>query len=310
MSRVIWQVDTHHTDDPEITLDEPNQQAHLPPQSNNLGTRLEAQRFCRQTPIKAPDLHEGQCNRACWIDRQLAVAGKLTRTPIDSQYIPVQRGPYVAVPRETPYIWVTWLPRLLIGENSCEWAVWFKAHYQDWTRTPSEFNQTEWMLNHTALLNKRKANWKHGGFDVNIEGQNSFELHGRSATLAGQPDLITQRDGQAVIVDVKNGQDRASHIVQVMIYLYAIPRALERYRNSQTQGAGHLPGPHGPHTGGSCGRPVHTEPGNIDPPTGGRQAARPSAEQTGMSLLRHTGEDCPDRVDEGSEPEGRTTTDF
>ena len=92
------------------------------------------------------------------------------------------------------------------------------------------------MLNHTALLNKRKANWKHGGFDVNIEGQNSFELHGRSATLAGQPDLITQRDGQAVIVDVKNGQDSASHAVQVMIYLCAIPRALERYRTLKLRG--------------------------------------------------------------------------
>ena len=72
----------------------------------------------------------------------------------------------------------------------------------------------EWMLNHTALLNKRKANWKHGGFDVNIEGQNRFELRGRSATLVGKPDLITQRDGQAVIVDVKTGEDSASHVVQ------------------------------------------------------------------------------------------------
>ena len=138
--------------------------------------------------------------------------------------------------REHPCTWATWLPRLLTGENSCEWAVWFKAHYQDWTRTPSEFNQAEWMLNHTALLNKRKANWHHGDFDVNIEGQNSFELQGRSATLAGQPDLITQRDGPAVIVDVKTGEDSASHVVQVMIYLYAIPRALEQYRNLELRG--------------------------------------------------------------------------
>ena len=92
------------------------------------------------------------------------------------------------------------------------------------------------MLNHTTLLNKRKANWKHGGFDVNIEGQNSFELQGASATLAGQPDLITQRDGQAVIVDVKTGEDSASHVVQVMIYLYAIPRALEHYRSLKLRG--------------------------------------------------------------------------
>ena len=27
--------------------------------------------------------------------------------------------------RDEPYIWVTWLTRLLVGENSCEWAVWF-----------------------------------------------------------------------------------------------------------------------------------------------------------------------------------------
>ena len=49
---------------------------------------------------------------------------------------------------------------------------------------------------------------------MNIEGQNSFELRGRSATLVGKPDLITQQDGQVVIVDVKTGEDSASHVVQ------------------------------------------------------------------------------------------------
>ena len=142
----------------------------------------------------------------------------------EHRHQPTSSEKTLAQRREHPYIWATWLPRLLTGENSCEWAVWFKAHYQNWTRTPSEFNQTEWMLNHTALLNKRKANWKHGGFDVNIEGQNNFELHGRSATLAGKRDLITQRDGQAVIVDVKTGHESPSHTVQVMIYCTASPR--------------------------------------------------------------------------------------
>ena len=34
----------------------------------------------------------------------------------------------MAQPRATgPYVWVTWLPRLLSGESSCEWASWFKA---------------------------------------------------------------------------------------------------------------------------------------------------------------------------------------
>ena len=90
--------------------------------------------------------------------------------------------------------------------------------------------------NHPDALNKRRADWKHDGFDVNIEVQNSFQLRGRSATLAGKPDLITQRDGQAVIVDVKTGQDSPSHVVQVMICRYAIPRAVEQYRNLKLSG--------------------------------------------------------------------------
>ena len=91
-------------------------------------------------------------------------------------------------------------------------------------------------LGHTALLNKRKAEWELSHYSVAIEGQNSFQLRSRSATLAGKPDLITQRDGQAVIVDVKTGQESASHVVQVMIYLYAIPRAPERYRTLKLSG--------------------------------------------------------------------------
>ncbi len=138
--------------------------------------------------------------------------------------------------REHPYLCATWLPRLLTGENSCEWAGWFNAHYQDWTKVPSDFNQAQWILNHTALLNKRKAEWELSHYSVAIKGQNSFQLRGRSATLAGKPDLITQRDGQAVIVDVKTGQDSPSHVVQVMIYLYAIPRALEQYQNLKLRG--------------------------------------------------------------------------
>ena len=64
--------------------------------------------------------------------------------------------------REHPYIWATWLPRLLTGENSCEWAAWFKANHQGWNRVPSDFNQTDWLLNHTALPNKRRTDWEIG----------------------------------------------------------------------------------------------------------------------------------------------------
>ena len=138
--------------------------------------------------------------------------------------------------REHPYIWATWLPRLLTGENSCEWAIWFKAHYADWTRQPSNFDQAKWMLAHTALLNQRRANWEVGGYDVDVEAQNRFELRGRTATLAGRPDIIAHRENDAVIVDAKTGNDSPSHTVQVMIYLYAVPKALQRYSRKKLSG--------------------------------------------------------------------------
>ena len=91
-------------------------------------------------------------------------------------------------------------------------------------------------MNHTALVNERIRNWEVGRYDVDVEAQNRFELRGRTATLAGRPDIIAHREDEAVIVDAKTGQEGPSHAVQVMIYLYAVPRALERYRNAKLRG--------------------------------------------------------------------------
>ena len=54
----------------------------------------------------------------------------------------------------TTFIWVTWLTRLLAGEASCEWAAWFRAQHEVWGRMPSDFDQSPWLMNHTAKLNQ------------------------------------------------------------------------------------------------------------------------------------------------------------
>lgn len=56
--------------------------------------------------------------------------------------------------RDRPYIWTTWLPKLLTGESSYAWAAWFKAHYRAWSKPEGGFDQAEWLIRHTALLNK------------------------------------------------------------------------------------------------------------------------------------------------------------
>ena len=145
---------------------------------------------------------------------------------------------------------------------------------------------------------------------MNIEGQNSFELRGRSATLVGKPDLITQRDDQAVIVDVKTGQDSPSHVVQVMIYLYAIPRALEQYQNLKLRRqATHLD-----HTVRIPAEAVQDQfIRNLGTLIRRLAADKPPARVHSRQECRFcdiSALDCPERVDEGSEPEGRTTSDF
>ena len=137
-----------------------------------------------------------------------------------------------------PYLWVTWLPRLLSGESSCEWAAWFKAQHEgwSWSRMPSDFDQTGWLLNHTALLNEQRQRWEQQGYTVLTEGQNSFNLRGSSAVLAGKPDLVARRRDQITVIDAKTGRPSPAHTAQVLIYMYALPRALERYKGLSIAG--------------------------------------------------------------------------
>lgn len=209
--------------------------------------------------------------------------------------------------RERPYIWTTWLPRLLTGENSCEWSAWFKAHYQNWSKPPSGFDQTEWLMRHTALLNKQKSERAGGNRNVYVEGQNGFRLRGETATLAGKPDLVVFDDRDATIIDVKTGREQAWHQVQVMIYLYALPLAFPQYRDVRV--------------GGEVVYPTHTAqipPGAVSvrfvedlgalirrlaaDTSPGRVPSSRECQFCDIGVL-----DCPERVDDyGLGPEGST----
>ena len=129
--------------------------------------------------------------------------------------------------RAFPYIWAAWLPRLLAGENSCEWAIWFKAHHQGWNSKQSDFNQGEWQRKHTTVLNEQKEIWQGRGYDALVENKSRFQLQGETATLAGQPDLIAIRDDDATSIEVQSGAERAWHRLQVLLYMYALPRSVQ-----------------------------------------------------------------------------------
>ena len=126
-----------------------------------------------------------------------------SRTHRQTREHPCSSSRTLAVARQLPYIWSGWLPKPLTGEDFCEWAIWFKAHYQAWARQRSDFDQTQWLLNHTALLNEHKQLWIQRGYETRIEAQNAFRLRGHPATLAGRPDLLVLDKDRILIADVK-----------------------------------------------------------------------------------------------------------
>ena len=176
-----------------------------------------------------------------WNERRLAAEakGEPFDEPTPATLRNKDRSLTMAQLRATgPYIWVTWLPRLLSGESSCEWAAWFKAQHEgsSWARAPSDFDQAGWLMDHTALLNEQREVWEKQGCSVLTEAQNSFTLRGSSASLAGKPDLVAQRRDGVTVIDAKSGRPSPHHAIQVMIYMYALPRALERYRGLALSG--------------------------------------------------------------------------
>ena len=212
--------------------------------------------------------------------------------------------------RDFPYIWTTWLPRLLTGENSCEWAIWFKAHHQNWAKTPSDFNQAEWLLNHTSLLNEKKSQWEARRQHVYVEGQNSFRLRGRSATLAGRPDLIVVRGNDALIIDIKTGREQPSHYVQIMIYMYALPRALQQYQYTKLAGEVVYPTQTARVPMGSLHTQFIKDLGALIRRLAADKPAARVPSQHECRFCDITAEDCAERIDGDPTPHEGTTLEF
>lgn len=136
--------------------------------------------------------------------------------------------------RTQPYIWTTWLSKILGGDSSCEWSAWYRAHYENIPKRDRS-DMDGWRMKHTSLLNQTKARFEKEGSRVFLEDQNKFSLKGKVATLAGKPDLIVVGDDY-MICDVKSGQPKISDRMQVMIYMYAIPLVLPQYKGVSFSG--------------------------------------------------------------------------
>ena len=215
-------------------------------------------------------------------------------------------------PRSGPYIWATWLARLLVGDASCEWAAWFKAHYKNFERMPGDFDAVAWQIRHTAMLNEVRDRLEAGGSSVLTENQCRFTLRGGSgAAIGGRPDLVAvSEDNHATIYDIKTGRQRPYDAAQVMIYMYALPY-VNRYRGMSFEGrVAYADGGEieiaASAVNDSFRADLHTLIRRITAADAPRR--RPSAFECKMCDI--TPNDCPDRIDADTDGEIADGADF
>ncbi|MFC2078389.1 hypothetical protein ACFLSZ_00245 [Candidatus Bipolaricaulota bacterium] len=143
----------------------------------------------------------------------------------------------MAVLRSEPYIWVTWLTKLLAGDSMCEWASWFRAHHKDYDKLPMDFDLATWTIDHRELVNARREQLLDEGYLVYIEDENAFKRIGQTGiVVSGKPDILAVKDNVGVIEDCKTGRPRTSDQIQVLVYMLLLPIRNPRCENVTLSG--------------------------------------------------------------------------
>ena len=105
---------------------------------------------------------------------------------------------------------------------------------------PSDFDSAKWTMEHTDLINALVEELEERGCQIFIERQNSFKVESSRSgvVVGGTPDIIAVHPDRIVtIYDAKTGQESASHIAQVQLYMYLLPKAQGgRWRGGKFEG--------------------------------------------------------------------------
>lgn len=211
-------------------------------------------------------------------------------------------NPAEPAPRAEPYVFLTWLARWMSGERSCEWAVWFQAHWKDFKRAESDASFAVWRARHTKLLRETHRALNADGYRVKVEAQNWFRYRHEGPApivVGGKPDLLAFRDDDAIVLDVKTGRAHDWHEQQVLLPMALLPRSdLHEHEDARFRGrlvyedgqVREFPSRQAEDVFGEL-------PYFLDILAGPEEEARrvPSREECGFCPI--SGEHCPDRIE-------------
>jgi len=140
-----------------------------------------------------------------------------------------------ATPRREPFIWVSWLAKVMTSHSICEWQYWFQTHNKLITKHPSTFDSVTWQIGHTRLLSEVKRELSTAGLRSMTEFGCEFRVPGVAAKISGKTDCLVNDGSNVMIYDCKTGKPRDSDRVQVMIYMYGLS-TYQRFASSRIRG--------------------------------------------------------------------------
>jgi hypothetical protein len=126
----------------------------------------------------------------------------------------------MATPRREPFVWVTWLAKVMAGEVSCHWQAWFQIlNKLDRKRVDTAF-LVERQIEHSRMVSYIATQYRQKGIRYWLNTDLKLRLLNDRVTLCGKPDLIIDRPDRLTVIDCKTGSPKQSHTVQVMLYAY------------------------------------------------------------------------------------------
>ena len=123
---------------------------------------------------------------------------------------------------------VSSLAKLLAGDSSCLFSVWFRSWHRDYETTGDGSEQADWNVRRSSLVRETAACLEQRGDDVYLELRNGFEATGSrsGARVVGRPDIIArQPDGSVTVYDVMGGEPVAADEALMKLYMYLLPRS-------------------------------------------------------------------------------------
>ena len=136
-----------------------------------------------------------------------------------------------------PRISPAWLAGLLSAEADCEWASWFRTHHENWqAREIPDLSGLDWIIQYTCQLNDCIKRYEEQGYTVSNGAPNAYSLSLGEAVLSGSPDVIATKGDDCIVIDFPKGEPNSSHQLQVMIHIYAPPRAVGRFQGMSPRG--------------------------------------------------------------------------